>query len=70
MAPLFGPPDLNLAHAYVPYLYARGCIAKMVEDMKKMKTGHIHIVNGIEANYTAIEDETQVRLTWGPTILQ
>ena len=57
---LFGPPDLNLAHAYVPYLSARDCIAKMVEDMKKMKRGHISIVNGIEANYRSIEDETQV----------
>ena len=59
-APLLGSPDMNLNHAYVPYLYARGCIAQMVEDMKNMKKKHFTIINDIETNYAAIEDKTQV----------
>ena len=54
------PADMNEAHAYVPYLYARDCIAKMMEDMKLMKRKHITIVTDIEENYKHIEDETQV----------
>ena len=59
---LLSPPEMNERHAYVPYLYARDCITKVVNDMKNMKTGHIKIVHDIESNYLSIENETQVRL--------
>ena len=52
--------DNKEAYAYVPYLYAKGCIAKIVEDMKNMKNNHVQIVHEIEKHYRAIEDETQV----------
>ena len=57
------PPDMNEAHAYIPYTYARDCIAKMMEDMKKMKRKHITIITDIEENYQHIEEETQVLCT-------
>ena len=47
-------------NAYVPYIYARDSVAKVVEDMKKMKNNHIRIVYEIENTYRSIEDETQV----------
>ncbi len=56
----FAPPDMNLAHAYIPYLYARDCIAKMMEDMRKMKKSHVTIVQSIESSYKDVENETQV----------
>ncbi|XP_052283631.1 restin homolog isoform X2 [Dreissena polymorpha] len=46
-------------HAYVPYLYARNCIAKVMEDMKAMKSSHIIIVENIQEQYSSIETETQ-----------
>ncbi|WAR00396.1 KN14I-like protein [Mya arenaria] len=46
-------------HAYIPYLYARNCIAKITEDMKAMKTNHIIIVENIQEHYSDIETETQ-----------
>ena len=55
-----GPPEMNETHAYVPYLYARDSIARVMEDMKKMKKSHINIVHEIEGNYRSIEDDTQV----------
>ena len=55
-----GPPEMNESHAYVPYVYARDSIAKIMEDMKNMKFYHVHIVHDIEDNYRSIEDETQV----------
>jgi hypothetical protein len=56
---------MNEAHAYVPYIYARDCVAKMMEDMKKMKRKHITIITDIEENYQHIEKETQVRVITG-----
>ena len=50
----------EMQHAYVPYLFARDRIARITEDMKRMKTKHIIIVNDIEKNYGDIEEETQV----------
>lgn len=55
-----GPAELNEAHAYVPYVYARDAIARIMGDMKKMKATHLVIVGDIEANYKGIEKETQV----------
>ncbi|XP_053405776.1 uncharacterized protein LOC123566477 isoform X3 [Mercenaria mercenaria] len=46
-------------HAYIPYLYARNCIAKIMEDMKAMKTNHLVIVENIQMHYGEIETETQ-----------
>lgn len=47
-------------HAYVPYVYARDCIARITNDMTNMKANHVRIVREIETNYHLIEDETQV----------
>ena len=47
-------------HAYIPYLYARNCIAKIMEDMKAQKGNHVLIVENIQTHYRTIEDETQV----------
>ncbi|XP_060074621.1 myosin-1B-like [Ylistrum balloti] len=46
-------------NAYIPYLYARRCIAKVVDDLKNMKHNHIRIVGDIQTQYKEIEDETQ-----------
>ncbi|XP_071794114.1 uncharacterized protein [Asterias amurensis] len=54
------PPQLeHEQQAYVPYVYARDCLAKVMDDMKKMKYNHIRIVGQIEDTYKMIEDETQ-----------
>ena len=50
----------EMQHAYVPYLFARDRIARITDDMKRMKLRHIIIVNDIEKNYGDIEEETQV----------
>lgn len=47
--------------AYVPYLFARDTVVKIVNDMHKMKDNHVNVINQIEVNYRMIEDETQVR---------
>ncbi|XP_064607876.1 myosin-10-like [Liolophura sinensis] len=46
-------------HAYVPYVYARNCVARITNDMTNMKANHVKIVREIETNYHLIEDETQ-----------
>ncbi|KAK7484015.1 hypothetical protein BaRGS_00024750, partial [Batillaria attramentaria] len=51
-------PEQN---AYIPYAYARDCIARIAGDMSEMKTKHVRIVKDIEKHYRAIEDETQVQ---------
>lgn len=52
----------NEEQAYVPYLFARETIIRIVNDMHKMREGHIHVIDQIEMNYKMIEDETQVRI--------
>ena len=47
-------------YAYIPYTYAKNTIAKIMDDMKRMKNNHIQIVYDIELAYKGIEDETQV----------
>ncbi|XP_067665807.1 uncharacterized protein [Haliotis asinina] len=49
-------PEQN---AYIPYLYARKTISRIMDDMANMKTNHIRIVHDIDKHYRAIEDETQ-----------
>ncbi|XP_060607664.1 nuclear anchorage protein 1-like [Ruditapes philippinarum] len=51
--------DCPEKHAYIPYLYARNCIAKIMEDMKAMKQNHLVIVENIQMHYGEIESETQ-----------
>ncbi|KAL3866569.1 hypothetical protein ACJMK2_043857, partial [Sinanodonta woodiana] len=51
--------DSPVKHAYIPYLYAKKCIAKIMEDMKHMKSNHIIIVHEIQLQYKEIEKETQ-----------
>ncbi|XP_033749240.1 myosin-9-like [Pecten maximus] len=46
-------------NAYIPYLYARRCIAKVVDDLQNMKHNHIRIVGDMQTQYKEIEDETQ-----------
>lgn len=46
--------------AYVPYLFARSMIARIAEDMQKMRDSHVSVIHQIEMNYKCIEDETQV----------
>lgn len=48
--------------AYVPYIYAKQYVAKVAEDMKKMKNNHIRIVGEIDRAYRTIEDETQANI--------
>ncbi|XP_072039085.1 uncharacterized protein [Amphiura filiformis] len=56
------PPVIeNEQQAYVPFMYARDCLAKVMDDMKKMKNNHIRIVGLIEDAYKKIEDETQAQ---------
>jgi len=57
---MFAPAEMNENHAYVPFLYARDSIAKITEDMKKMKGKHVDIIRQIDLNYKNIEDDTQV----------
>eukprot|EP00058_Branchiostoma_floridae_P016051 XP_002601539.1 hypothetical protein BRAFLDRAFT_127731 [Branchiostoma floridae] len=59
--PLLSPPEVKgEQQAYVPYIYAKESIAKVMDDMKRMKGNHIKIVGQIEENYRTIENETQV----------
>ncbi|XP_013381307.1 nuclear mitotic apparatus protein 1 [Lingula anatina] len=59
-SPMLAPPELHgEQQAYIPYLQARNCIAKIVDDMKKMKGSHILIVQQIQDAYKDIENETQ-----------
>ncbi|XP_064618815.1 myosin-9-like isoform X3 [Lineus longissimus] len=54
------PPEIQgEKHAYVPYLFARSAIAKIMDDMKNMKLKHVSIVTEIEGNFRGIEKETQ-----------
>ena len=55
-----GEAEENESHAYVPYVYARDMIAKIMNDMKNMKVAHLNIVDEIGKNYKSIEDSTQV----------
>ncbi|XP_035667060.1 myosin heavy chain, non-muscle-like isoform X4 [Branchiostoma floridae] len=58
--PLLSPPEVKgEQQAYVPYIYAKESIAKVMDDMKRMKGNHIKIVGQIEENYRTIENETQ-----------
>lgn len=52
----------EIKNAYIPYLYAKKSITKVIKDMKKMKSNHICIVTDIQREYKSIEDETQVCL--------
>ncbi|XP_038044756.1 myosin-10-like [Patiria miniata] len=61
-SPLLKPPQLeHEQQAYVPYVYARDCLTKVMDDMKKMKMNHLRIVGQIEDTYKTIEDETQTQ---------
>lgn len=46
--------------AYIPYKFARDTVARIANDMHKMKGNHVSIINQIEVNYKMIEDQTQV----------
>ena len=61
LIPVEADEDSPEKHAYIPYLYARNCIAKIMEDMTQQKSNHIVIVENIQTHYKTIEDETQVR---------
>lgn len=50
----------EIKNAYIPYLYAKKNIIKVIKDMKRMRSNHIHIVADIQKEYKGIEDETQV----------
>lgn len=52
----------DIKNAYIPYLYAKKNIVKVIKDMKKMRSNHLHIVADIQNEYKSIEDETQVCL--------
>lgn len=45
--------------AYVPYDYAKDCIAKVVDNMKRMKGNHLKVIEKIQDQYKAIEEHTQ-----------
>nr|XP_034326344.1 myosin-11 isoform X3 [Crassostrea gigas] len=49
----------EIKNAYIPYLYAKKNIIKVIKDMKRMRSNHIHIVADIQKEYKSIEDETQ-----------
>ncbi|KAK2146115.1 hypothetical protein LSH36_631g02036 [Paralvinella palmiformis] len=69
-APMFAPAEMNENHAYVPFLYARDSIAKITEDMKKMKGKHVDIIRQIDLNYKNIEDDTQTHFNMFVVTLQ
>lgn len=54
------PKTKGEEQAYVPYVFARDTVVRIVNDMHKMKDNHVNIINQIELNYRMIEDETQV----------
>jgi len=61
---LLSPPKMKgEEQAYVPYLFARDTIVRIVNDMHKMKESHIGVISQIELNYKMIEDETQVNIS-------
>uniref|UniRef100_A0A7M5X8X7 Kinesin motor domain-containing protein n=1 Tax=Clytia hemisphaerica TaxID=252671 RepID=A0A7M5X8X7_9CNID len=59
---ILAPPQASGEHlAYIPMDYAKECIQKVIEDMKKMKANHFEVVEKIQQQYQLIEEESQVQ---------
>lgn len=48
-------------NAYIPYIYAKECIQRVMDDMKKMKSGHVKVVDNIQEQYKTLEDDIQAK---------
>ncbi|XP_065672562.1 kinesin-related protein 2 isoform X3 [Hydra vulgaris] len=59
---VLAPPQISgEQEAYIPISYAKQCIQKVVDDMKKMKENHYVVVEKIQHHYKLIEEDTQVQ---------
>ncbi|XP_012557643.2 uncharacterized protein LOC100213907 isoform X1 [Hydra vulgaris] len=59
---VLAPPQIcGEQEAYIPISYAKQCIQKVVDDMKKMKENHYVVVEKIQHHYKLIEEDTQVQ---------
>eukprot|EP00794_Sanderia_malayensis_P009619 gene9619-10602_t len=57
---LLAPPVASGEHqAYIPFDYAKDCIARVVDNMKRMKSSHVKVVENIQDQYSVIEEHTQ-----------
>lgn len=54
--------DKIAKNAYIPYVYAKKCLTRVVGDLTFMKSNHIRIVAEMQEKYKDIEDETQVQV--------
>lgn len=59
---LLAPPQLQgEQNAYIPYIYAKDCIQRVMDDMKKMKSSHVKVVDQIQDQYKSLEDDIQAK---------
>ncbi|KAM7449659.1 hypothetical protein ABFA07_002571 [Porites harrisoni] len=59
---LLAPPQLQgEQNAYIPYIYAKDCIQKVMDDMKKMKSNHVKVIDRIQDQYKSVEDDIQAK---------
>lgn len=59
---LLAPPQLQgEQNAYIPYIYAKECIQRVMDDMKKMKSNHVKVVDRIQDQYKSVEDDIQAK---------
>ncbi|KAL9985971.1 hypothetical protein ACROYT_G000022 [Oculina patagonica] len=59
---LLAPPQLQgEQNPYIPYIYAKECIQRVMDDMKKMKSGHVKVVDQIQDQYKTLEDDIQAK---------
>lgn len=59
---LLAPPQLQgEQNAYIPYIYAKECIQKVMDDMKKMKSNHVKVIDRIQGHYKSVEDDVQAK---------
>lgn len=59
---LLAPPQLQgEQNAYIPYIYAKECIQRVMDDMKKMKSNHVKVIDRIQDQYKSVEDDIQAK---------
>lgn len=59
---LLAPPQLQgEQNAYIPYIYAKDCIQRVMDDMKKMKSSHVKVIDRIQDQYKVMEDDIQAK---------
>ncbi|XP_028399082.1 kinectin-like [Dendronephthya gigantea] len=53
------PASAGEQNAYIPLTYAKDCLQKVMDDMKRMKGLHLKIVGQIQEQYKLIEEDSR-----------